>query len=89
MFGIGDLFGLHFSINFWNMLLVFVAFALPVFFALCCEAVAKRKNRNQWGWASAGFVFGVFALILVALKEPLIDASVEFEQSQLKGESYG
>lgn len=36
-------------------------------FAVGCYYVAKSKNRNAGAWAVAGLIFGIFALLVVAL----------------------
>lgn len=44
-----------------------------LFFAFCSMFVAKNKGRSEGGWFIAGFIFGLFALIVVAIL-PKIEA---------------
>lgn len=36
-------------------------------FAWLCAAMAKTRNRSELGWGIAGFVFGILAVIVLAL----------------------
>ena len=38
-----------------------------LFWAICADALAQRRNRDRWTWRIAGFFFGVFAVIVLAL----------------------
>jgi Na+/melibiose symporter-like transporter len=38
--------------------------------AVCTMVIASRKGRNALGWFVLGAIFGVFALILVAVLGP-------------------
>jgi hypothetical protein len=38
-----------------------------IIFAVLTAIVANNKNRNTVGWFILGFLFGIFALIVVAL----------------------
>lgn len=44
-----------------------------IWLACCgaCYKIALDKNRNAGGWLLLGIVFGIFALIVVALLGPL------------------
>lgn len=46
---------------------------LAVLFAVLCSRIADRKGRSVGGWAVLGFIFGVFALIVVACLRDLDD----------------
>lgn len=35
--------------------------------AWICYALAKDKNRNEVGWLFGGILFGIFAVIVIAL----------------------
>lgn len=35
--------------------------------AWICYALAKDKNRNEFAWLLGGVLFGVFAVIVIAL----------------------
>lgn len=35
--------------------------------AVLCGYVADQKGRNAAGWAAAGFLFGIFAVIAIAV----------------------
>lgn len=45
-------------------LLLFIFWML---FAITCSSLAERKNRNQFLWGILGFIFGIFALLVIAL----------------------
>ena len=38
-----------------------------ILWAVCCGILANNKNRNVVGWSIAGLLFGLFALIPLAL----------------------
>jgi hypothetical protein len=38
-----------------------------ILFALTCGYVASQKNRSAIGWAIAGALAGIFALIILAM----------------------
>ena len=61
-----------------TLVVIAVIFALPVFFGICCGILADRKNRARWSWALGGFLFGVFALILIAALKPLAIKTVHW-----------
>jgi hypothetical protein len=39
--------------------------------AALCGYVATQKNRNCAGWAAAGFLLGIFAVIAIAVVPPI------------------
>jgi hypothetical protein len=41
-----------------------------LFMAVCTALIASRKGRNAVGWFLLGAVFGIFALIIVAILGP-------------------
>ncbi len=43
--------------------------------AFACSGIAKNKNRNAGGWAVGGFLFGIFALVLLLILPPLPDSN--------------
>jgi hypothetical protein len=45
-------------------------FCLWFVFALWCVDIARKKGRSQLGWFVAGMVFGLFALVAIALLGP-------------------
>lgn len=38
-----------------------------MFFAIVCACIANSKDRSTIGWFILGFIFGIIALIIVAL----------------------
>ncbi len=44
-----------------------------ILWAVCCGILANNKNRNVVGWSIAGLLFGLFALIPLALLPKLED----------------
>jgi predicted PurR-regulated permease PerM len=46
---------------------LFIALAAIVLFAWIASQMAKTRNRNQTTWAILGVLFGVFAIIALAL----------------------
>lgn len=44
-----------------------------ILWAVCCGILANNKNRNVVGWSILGFLFGVFALIVIACLPKLED----------------
>ncbi len=47
-----------------ELLIIFIFGAL---FAWLCAEMAKTRNRNTTVWAILGFLFGLFAVIVLAL----------------------
>jgi hypothetical protein len=43
------------------------ALVIGVICAFACSSIAKSKNRNASGWAVGGFLFGIFALVLLLI----------------------
>ncbi len=49
---------------------------LWLFCGIICAVMASNKNRNVPGWLFIGFIFGIFAVILLAVMKSLpADAS--------------
>lgn len=42
-----------------------------IIFGILTGIIANNKGRNVVGWTVAGFAFGIFAVIAVALVPPL------------------
>ena len=40
---------------------------LAVVWGILCHNIARSKNRNQELWAILGFLFGIFAVIVISL----------------------
>ena len=47
-----------------ELLIILIVGAL---FAWLCAEMAKTRNRNTTVWAISGFLFGLFAVIVLAL----------------------
>ena len=41
-----------------------------IVFAIICGVVANNKGRSVGGWVVAGLIFGIFALVVLALLKP-------------------
>ena len=54
----------------------FIMFGLWAACVAGCGYLAKEKNRSTGGWVALGFVFGIFALILLAFLPALPKALV-------------
>ena len=39
--------------------------------AILCSIIAKKKNRDSFGWGVIGFLFGFLALIAIMVLSPL------------------
>jgi len=61
---------------------------LWIAFAAGCGFLAKNKGRSVGGWVVAGLVFGVFALIALAVMKPKQSGFVPGPPSNFPG-SYG
>lgn len=46
---------------------ILILLAVSVAFGWLCFEMAKTRNRNTSIWAILGFLFGVFAVIVLAL----------------------
>ncbi len=44
---------------------------LWLFCGIICAVMASNKNRNVPGWLFIGFIFGIFAVILLAVMKSL------------------
>ncbi len=40
---------------------------LSVLLGILCHNIAQTKNRNKELWAILGFLFGIFAVIIISL----------------------
>jgi hypothetical protein len=38
-----------------------------IFWTVLCGIIANNKNRNVIGWVLIGLIFGIFAVIILAL----------------------
>jgi len=50
-------------------------------FAFACFKVAESKGRNKWLWAVMGFIFTIFALLVVAVVGKTDAMRVQDQQS--------
>lgn len=46
---------------------LFIMIVVAALFAWLCSAMAETRNRNTTTWAIMGALFGVFAVIVLAL----------------------
>lgn len=53
-------------------------------FGFACSWVAKSKGRDPGGWLILGFIFGIFALVVVVLLETSDETSDETSEKQLE-----
>ena len=53
-------------------MLIFFIF-IWILLGLWAAYIAKNRNRSQVGWAISGVIFGVFAILLVALLPSIED----------------
>ncbi len=61
-----------------GILIMLAVWGLMVF---ACYQLAVRKNRNPVGWAIAGFLLGIFAVIVLALLSPVKNPLPEYRHS--------
>ena len=47
-----------------------------ILLGLWAASIAKNRNRSQVGWAIAGMIFGLFAILLVALLPSIEDGKI-------------
>lgn len=50
-----------------SMLLILISLCTTALFMVACFNQAKKKSRNEIGWAAAGLFFGFFALLTILL----------------------
>ena len=43
------------------------AFIISIVYAVICAIIASKKDRNPLGWAALGFLFGLIAIIIIAV----------------------
>lgn len=46
---------------------LFITIAIAALFAWLCHGMAETRNRDTTIWAILGFLFGIFAVIVLAL----------------------
>jgi uncharacterized membrane protein YeaQ/YmgE (transglycosylase-associated protein family) len=47
-----------------------ITILVEVFFGIICSTIARKKNRSESGWFTAGFFLGPIGLIIIALLKP-------------------
>lgn len=50
-----------------ELLILLIILIVGALFAWLCAEMAESRNRDKTVWAISGFLFGIFAVIILAL----------------------
>ena len=60
-----------------TLIVLAVLLAWPAYWAIVCAFVAREKERDVWGWAGLGFVFGPLAFLPLAVVPDLTEYAAQ------------